>query len=81
MPNDPWASQPPGPPLRPREYSDARGSLDGRQRKLIMARLGRMERGGRIAKIRTLTGDESIESTNDLSEAQAADVIRQLEES
>lgn len=63
-------------------WDETRGSIiKGREGQLgrIMVYLGRMTHDARVAKLQRLTGDDSITSTNDLSEAQAEDVLRQLE--
>jgi hypothetical protein len=73
----PWLDQPPGrfdetPP------EERHSSIDGRQRSIIMAHLGKLRREERLGKLAGLAGRE-VESTNDLSWVEADKVIKAIE--
>lgn len=74
---DPWLDQPPGtfgetPP------EDRHGSIDGRQRSILMAHLGKLRRDERLGKLAGMAGRE-VESTNDLSWVEADRAIKAIE--
>ena len=75
---DPWQDQPPGPPVNITR-SEARGTIDGRQDRAIMGRLGRMTHENRLRRLVQITGDDTLTGHKDLSAAQAAEVLRILE--
>jgi hypothetical protein len=74
---DPWLDQPPGDyPETPPEERHA--SIDGRQRSILMAHLGKLRREERLGKLAGLAGRE-VESTNDLSWVEADKAIKAIE--
>ena len=76
---DPWQDAEPG-QLPPNELApeESPGSLDGRQRSQIMAKLGCLPREDRLARLTEITGRE-VDSANQLSHVEAALVIRTLD--
>ena len=54
-------------------------SIRDNQRSRIMRHLGRLSKAERAERLRNLVGRDDIESTNDLSWAEAAEVIKVLE--
>jgi hypothetical protein len=77
QPPDLWQDQPAG------EYGETppeerHASIDGRQRSIIMAHLGKLRREERLGKLAGLAGRE-VESTNDLSWVEADRVIKAIE--
>ena len=54
-------------------------SIGDNQRSRIMRHLGRLSKAERAERLRNLVGRDDIESTNDLSWAEAAEVIKVLE--
>jgi hypothetical protein len=77
--DDPWQDQPPGQlPVDPEHRG---GSIDGKQRSRIMRHLGKLTHEQRAGRLRNIVGRDDIDGTNDLSWAEAAEVIKILEES
>jgi hypothetical protein len=75
--DDLWTGQPAGDlPYEP-EHT---GPLDSKQRSKIMRHLGKLSHTDRAARLTNITGRD-IDSTNELSWAEAAEVIKILEES
>jgi ERF superfamily len=73
---DPWEGQPAGTlPKSPTEPEDYPGSIDGRQRTLIMMHMKGYSRDDRLAALSSSAGRE-VESVNDLSMAEAAAIIK-----
>ena len=56
-------------------------SIGDNQRSRIMRHLGKMSKAERAGRLQNIVGRDDIESTNDLSWAEAAEVIKILEES
>jgi hypothetical protein len=74
---DPWEGQPAGTlPTAPTEPEDSPGSIDGRQRTVIMKHMSGMKRDDRLETLSAEAGRE-ITSVNDLSMLEAATIIKQ----
>jgi ERF superfamily len=79
-PDDPWRDQPAGElPTSPLAPEERPGTIDGRQRSAIMARLTKLPRDERLARLSDITG-RTIESANDLSWAEADRVVKALQD-
>jgi hypothetical protein len=69
----------PAPDSRWDEAEHASGSIGDKQRSRIMRHLGNLSSHDRALRLQNIIGREDIDSTNDLSWAEAAEVIKILE--